>query len=125
MNIIGREWTTAERRIVADGRAKGQTVQQIADRLQGRSVKAVYNFLYRHGITKARKNFTPKAKIDPRAAATGRLGAAINESIARFANDNGLSEDDAKALLLGGQMVKPIPGTERHLKTCAVERLAA
>jgi predicted transcriptional regulator len=116
-------------------RKRGLRIAEIAEAV-GRSPSAVKSMLERRGIYQParvanalrRETWANKEEKDGRdelILSSNALRDATTFSIARFAATNGLSDIEAKSILLGGQTKPAIPGTERILKTCAIERMAA
>lgn len=102
-NFTCQIWTTTERDMVVSMRDRGLTLREMADRLPGRTWKAVGNFISRHNLKGKPKNNAPipPAPIVEEILWSEALRDATLAAIASFASANRLNEQDARTILLG------------------------
>lgn len=120
MSFAVDPWTTGELRVLVAMRAEGASLQEIADALPKRSRKAVGNFISRAGMTgKPKQHRSPPAPKPPEEIAQSQaLFEATTAAIARFANDNRMTEQEAATILLGREP----QGVVARIRPCATSR---
>jgi hypothetical protein len=112
----GRSWTAEDDTALRSYLHQGLGVDRIAEIL-GRSKSAIIN----RSILVEASTDNSKALI----RASLKLREAMLDAMALYANRHGINLHTAQALLMGSLEQQRTPGTERHMKTCQVERIAA
>jgi hypothetical protein len=107
-------WTKEEDCILTQCRKRGDKFHEIARRIQRTPKACMARFA---ALTGDPGIYMANAANDNIRRATDRLGRACNMLLKRM-------PPNEVALVLGGPGIKA-PGTERHMKTCQVERIAA
>lgn len=111
-------WTDEELSVVRQGIRLGWSVEEMAEHLPGRTIRAIQCRVSLLSPVKA----AGEDAIERIRSASAVLRERTLDAVQRFANTNGINGKDAEKLLLGAEPISRPPGSEVIYKTSSIRR---